>query len=299
MNRLVLPSAQERAEGWRTPGQDAGWRNPFINRYLLTLLVRKELRVRYRGSALGMAWSYVKPAVQFAVFYVALGLFLQLEKGVHNYAVYLFSGIVVINLFGETFGNCTRAITSNDSLVRKIYLPSELFPYSSMIVALIHFIPQLVVLAAGALLVGWRPGPANLAAICLGMLILVIFTLGLGMLTAALNAAFRDIENFVDMIVMVLTWTSPIMYKITMVQNVLGDSWLFWLYSANPITVVVELFHYGFWQVTSGVTFPPEEALLYSQIHGIWWVGLLLALVTFVVGNLVFERTKREFAQSL
>src|SRR5690625_7909857 len=89
-----------------------------------------------------MLWSYVKPAVQFVVFYIALGVFLQLSKGDPAYAVYLFSGIVVINLFGEVFGNATRSITDNQALVSKIYLPSELFPWASMIVAFIHFVPQ-------------------------------------------------------------------------------------------------------------------------------------------------------------
>ncbi len=66
-----LPTRAEQSEGWRAPGQDAGWLNPVRERFLLRLLVRKELRVRYRGSALGMLWSYVKPAVQFIVFYTA------------------------------------------------------------------------------------------------------------------------------------------------------------------------------------------------------------------------------------
>ena len=100
--------------------------NPIKERFLLRLLVKKELRVRYRGSVLGMVWSYVKPAVQFIVFYIALGVFLQLQRDTPAYAVYLFSGIVVVNLFGEVFGNATRSITGNGALVAKIYLPSQL-----------------------------------------------------------------------------------------------------------------------------------------------------------------------------
>ena len=152
-----VPTAAEQAEGWRAPGQDAGWLNPFLERFLLNLLVRKELRVRYRGSVLGMVWSYVKPAVQFLVFYLAMGVFLELNKGTPAYAVYLFSGIVVVNLFGEVFGNATRSITGNSALVSKIYMPSQLFPWASMLVALVHFLPQLLVLVVGALLNGWLP----------------------------------------------------------------------------------------------------------------------------------------------
>ncbi|GAA1485845.1 ABC transporter permease [Brachybacterium fresconis] len=296
------PSRAEQAQGWRAPGQDAGWLNPLHERFLLRLLVRKELRVRYRGSMLGMLWSYVKPAVQFIVFYIALGVFLELNKGTPAYAVYLFSGIVVINLFGEVFGNATRSITGNAPLVSKIYLPSQLFPWSSMIVALVHFVPQLLVLVVGALLFGWLPSPTALVAFGLGMLILLVFTMGLGMLAAALNAAFRDVENFVDLLVMVATWLSPVLYRITMVQEAIGGTIWWWLYQLNPLTIVVELFHVAFWryspEVVEGVAQDPS-LMAPGEPFGLWWAGLLIAGATFVLGTVVFERSTRRFAQEL
>ena len=297
-----LPTRQEQAAGWRAPGQDAGWLNPIRESFLLRLLVRKELRVRYRGSALGMVWSYVKPAVQFTVFYIALGVFLQLQRDTPAYAVYLFSGIVVINLFGEVFGNATRSITGNQALVSKIYLPSELFPWASMIVAMVHFLPQLVVLVIGALIFGWLPSTTAAIAFVLGVIILVVFTMGLGMLTAALNAAFRDVENFVDLIVMVATWLSPVLYRISMVEEQIGGTLWWWLYQLNPLTIVVELFHTAFWRYSRPVVESIEaEPWLRSpgESFGLWWAGLLIAVVTFVIGTVVFERAKRRFAQEL
>lgn len=300
--RIGQLSRTERADGWRAPGQDHGWLNPLYERFLLRLLVKKELRVRYRASVLGMLWSYVKPAVQFIVFFIALGVFLELNKGMPAYAVYLFSGIVVVNLFGEVFGNCTRSITGNQALVSKIYLPSELFPWSSMIVALVHFVPQILVLTVGALLYGWIPSPTALLAFGLGMLILLLFTMGLGMIGAALNAAFRDVENFVDLITMVATWLSPVMYHITKVKDALHDSVWWWIYALNPLTIVVELFHTAFWRYgpdvvekaqTDAFLTPPEGPF------GYWWVGLLTSAAVFAVGTVVFERSKRRFAQEM
>ena len=300
--RALAPTRAEQAEGWRAPGQDAGWLNPVRERFLLSLLVRKELRVRYRGSALGMLWSYVKPAVQFIVFYIALGVFLQLQRDTPAYAVYLFSGIVVVNLFGEVFGNATRSITGNQALVTKIHLPGELFPWASMIVALVHFLPQLLVLVVGALLFGWLPSATSALAFVLGIVILLVFTMGLGLLTAALNAAFRDIENFVDLIVMVATWLSPVLYRITMVEEAIGGTVWWWLYQLNPLTIVVELFHVAFWRyapgVVEGVAGDPSLAAP-GEPFGLWWAGLLIAVAVFVAGTVVFERTKRRFAQDL
>lgn len=295
-------SRTERSQGWHGPGEDAGWLNPITERFLLRLLVRKELRVRYRGSVLGMVWSYVKPAVQFCVFFLALGVFLKLNKGTPAYAVYLFSGIVAVNLFGEVFGNATRSISGNAALVAKIHLPAELFPWSSMIVALVHFVPQLLVLVVGALLFGWMPSPTALLAFVLGLVILVVFTMGLGLLTAALNAAFRDVENLVDLIVMVATWMSPVLYRIGMVHDATGDGLWWWLYQLNPLTIVVELFHVAFWRyLPAVVTEVPHQGDLVApgEPFGLWWAGLLIAGVTFALGTLVFERSKRRFAQEL
>lgn len=296
-------SKAELAEGWRKPGSDAGWLNPIVERFLLHLLVKKELRVRYRGSVLGMAWSYAKPAVQFAVFYLALGVFLQLNKNMPAYAVYLFAGIVVINLFGEMLGNCTRSISANAPLVAKIYLPAELFPWSSALVALVHFIPQVLVLAVGALLYGWRPGIDELFWFGAGMSIIGVFTIGLGMIAAALNAAFRDVENFVDLIVMVATWTSPILYPIAMVKETIGGSAWWALYSLNPITIAVECFHSAFWRDMAPGQDPGGAAAatiaVGADVAHLWWAGALIAVTAFLAGTLVFEHSKRSFAQEL
>lgn len=294
---------EEKAQGWRVPGSDKGWLNPLYERFLLSLLVKKELRVRYRGSVLGMAWSYAKPAVQFAVFYLALGVFLQLNRSLPAYAAYLFSGIIVINLFSEVFGNCTRSIASNAPLVSKIYLPSELFPWASALVALVHFVPQVLVLMVGAGLFGWRPSFAEGWWFLIGMVILLVFTVGLGMLAAALNAAFRDVENFVDLIIMVATWTSPVLYALVMVKDALGTSAWWVLYSLNPITIVVECFHGAFWRPMASALDSTGEAAptiaAGAEATQLWWAGLLIAIAVFAFGTVVFERSKRKFAQEL
>ena len=105
---------------WRSPGHSAGLLEIFRWRFLLNLLVKKELRVRYRGSVLGMIWSYVKPAVQLTVYYLAMGQFLGLGRAIPSYVVYLFSGMVMINFFNEIMFNTTRSIVNNTPLVGKI-----------------------------------------------------------------------------------------------------------------------------------------------------------------------------------
>lgn len=294
MNSTVEPQLGP----WREPGRGKGLAEVFHRAYLLRLLVHKELRVRYRGSILGMLWSYVKPAVQFTVFYFAVGVFLRMNRQVDNYAVYLFSGVIVINFFTESFANATRSIVGNSPLVKKIYLPRELFPISALWVAAVHFFPQLLVLIVGALLFGWAPSLVQLLAAVGALVVLAMFCLGIGLLFGALNVLFRDAENFVDLFVMVATWASPVLYNWQAVKSVSDGhgGWLFPLYMLNPITPVVEVFHWAFWQPTAGLSgtesLPPDMMMWMAVATGI-------SLATLWLGETAFRRLNGRFAQEL
>ena len=106
-------------------GTGGGLREVLERRHLLAMLVRKELRVRYRASVLGLGWSYVKPAVQFAVYFVGIGLVLR-QSAIGDYAIYLFGGLVVVTTLSEAVGNATRSVVVNGELLRKIFLPRDL-----------------------------------------------------------------------------------------------------------------------------------------------------------------------------
>ncbi len=282
------------------PGVGGGLADVFRQRFLLKLLVRKELQIRYRGSVLGLLWSYVKPGVQFVVFYIALGVFLGLERsprnpdGLANYAIYLFSGIVLINFFSEALSNAARSIVGNGGLIKKIYLPRELFPVASVWVSAVHFVPQLAVLVAACLVVGWQPSLLQLAAAAAGFIIVAMLATGLGLLFGSANVYFRDFENIVDMLLMVATWASPVMYAWTMVRNKLGDGW-YSVYQVNPITIGVEAFHYAFWLPTTDGTAPIPPGLLSLWIP----VGLVVSFLLLILGQWTFRRLEGRFAQEL
>jgi ABC-2 type transport system permease protein len=275
------------------PGVGRGLTELVRKRYLLELLVRKELRVRYWGSSIGLLWSYVKPAVQFVVFYFALGVFLQLNKAIENYPIYLFSGVVLVNFFSEAFGNATRSVVVNAPLVKKIYLPRELFPVASVIVAVIHFVPQLLVLLVAVTVAGWRPGFADIGYAFAGFGVVAAFALGLGLLLAAANVFFRDVENVVDLALLVVTWASPVLYPWTAVRDVLGDGLLLTLYLSNPVTVGVNFFHLAFW--APGLSGPTE----FPPLAGPLLLAALIVAVTLVAGQTMFDRSSGRFAQEL
>ena len=285
------------AEDLIKPGRGRGLLDVYANRFLLKLLVRKEIKIRYRGSALGLLWSYVKPLMQFLIYFVALGIFLNLQHGTPNYAIYLFSGIVFVNFFTESLGNATRSIVDNRDLIRKIYLPRELFPVATVWVSAAHFLPQVAVLVGACLIAGWAPSLIQLLVVIVAFVMVAILATGLGLLFGAANVYFRDSENIVDMILMIVTWASPVLYVWTMVERVMGP-W-FWIYMLNPLTVGVEIFHWAFWYPT----LEPDQipfAPLPPDLVTFWLpVAIGISLLVLFVGQLVFRKLSIHFAQEL
>ncbi len=294
------------------PGKSRGLIDVVRWRYLLTLLVRTGVTTRYRNSVLGWTWSYVRPAAQFLVFWIVLGVFMNLDRDVPNYAVYLFSGIVVINLFSEGFKNATTSIVGNAPLVRKVFLPRQLFAVSAVIVSFVHFLPQAGLLLLVCLLMGWITHVSifGVLAIFAAMVIVLLFSLGLGLFFGAINVRYRDAENIVELMLLLATWASPVLYSWTMVQDAVVQrlhwpQWLVEVYMLNPITHGVELFHYAFWR-------PATETLVAAAGYdgdqmmaippGLAWNTLwtfLIALGTLLLGQMIFRRLEGRFAQDL
>lgn len=284
------------------PGSSRGLSDVFRRHYLLRLLVRTGVTTRYRNSVLGWTWSYVRPAAQFLVFFVVLGLFLSLNKGIPNYAVYLFSGIVVINLFSEAFKNSTMSIVQNAPLVRKVYLPRQLFAVSAVMVALVHFLPQVALLLVVCAFLGWvvQISVLSIVALVAGTFLVVVFALGLGLFFGALNVRYRDAENIVELLLLLATWASPVLYYWTMVQEVVPD-WLLRVYLLNPITQAVELYHYAFWRPITEATDGGRMASLPlppDMLTNTLW-ALVISVAVLWLGQLVFRRLEGRFAQDL
>lgn len=275
-----------------TPGKSRGLWDVLRHRHLLSLLLRKGVATRYYGSVLGWAWSYVRPAAQFLMYYLVVGVVLGANRGMEYFAVYLFAGIITVNLFSEALRNATNAITDNSSLVKKIYLPRELFPVAAVGVAFIHFLPQAVVLLAVCLFLGWTITWMQVLAFAVGLFVVLVFALGLGLFFGAINVAYRDARNVVDLILMFATWVSPVLYTWEMIYELVPE-WLFHLYMVNPMTTAVELFHNVFWLPLEPDALRPEHLLLNAGI------GLVLALVTLLIGQLTFRKMEGNFAQHL
>lgn len=275
-----------------TPGQSLWLFDIFTHWQLFRMLLRKNTATRYYGSVLGWLWSYIRPAMQFLMYYFVIGMVLGVDRNIELFPIYLFSGLIVINLFREGLQGATESVTGNAPLIRKIYFPRELFPVTAVCSALIHFLPQVVVLIIVILIAGWKVSLVSIGLFLLGTTIIFCFTLGLGLIFGAINVSFRDAKSIVGVFLMFAMWSSPVLYSWEMIRSVL-PAWLYNVYLINPVTTAVELFHAAFWMPLVDGASMPDHLTMYT------YAGLCIALGTLIAGQLVFRAKEADFAQSI
>lgn len=284
------------SRGQRLPVRGGKLREIWERRDLLGLLVRRDLNARYRDSLLGFLWTLIRPLVQFLMYYLVLGQFLRAAEGIPQFAIFLFAGLTIYSFFAEMVSGATVSILSNAGLVKKIYLPREIFPMASIGAAGFMFLVQTVVLLGGAIVFQALPAPTQMLWFFPAVLLMLIYGLALGLLLSALNVYLRDVQYVTEVVLMLAMWGSPIVYAWTMVGSsfaTLGlPSWALEIYTNNPITLGVLAFRKAFWGAGTPADYPPD-LLLRIVIAGA--VGLVL----LVISHRVFNRLQGNFAQEM
>jgi ABC-2 type transport system permease protein len=280
------------------PGDRGGLHNVFRQRYLLKLLVRKELKARYQGSVLGLFWSYVQPAVRFAAYFLVIGYVFGLTRGMTNFAIHIFAGMVMVHYFTETFTSGTRSIVRNRGIIQKLSLPREMFPVSSMLVSAYHTFPQMIILLVGVILTGWTPTWYDLGAGLLGFSIIAVFGMALALLFSAGNVFFRDFQNIVATFSIFVVWSVPMIYSYERITNLFGGTWAEQVYLANPIANGVVLFQQLFWVPTVPAD-AEHPAIQPDDLISRGLIVLAACLVVLVVAQWVFTRLEGKFAERL
>lgn len=279
------------------PSATTGLLEVFRRRYLLRLLVRREISARYQGSFLGLLWSYINPLSQFVIYYFVMGVIFGLHKGVENFAIHMFCGIVIVHFFNETFNAGTRSIVRNKSLVQKMAMPREMFPVASMLVSAYHLIPELVILVLVGAVLGWTPTVTGMAALVASLAICMVLGTGLALMFAAANVFFRDVGNFVSIITNFVRFGVPMMYPYTMVQDRFGEFAEFYLW--NPIAVATLLFQQAFWVGTTDDPAATAAAHLPADLWAYGAIAAVMSLVVLGIGQLVFSRTENRIPERL
>ncbi len=274
-------------------GTSASIRDVWSRRELLGQLTRREIKARYKDSALGFFWSLARPLAMLLVYYVAIGKFLGAARSIPDFAIFIFTGLTAWQLFSDIVIIGTGSIVGNAGLIKKVYVPREVFPLSVVGSALFNFAIQLGVLIAATAVVGRFPTGDRWLYFVLALAVLIPLSTALALLLSATNVYLRDVQYLVEIMLMIFMWASPIVYSWALVQKaVAGHPWLEQLYLANPMTLVVLGFQKAFWVAGDGQPFP--EHLGRDLVLAF---GVSIFLLWF--SQRVFARLQSNFAQEL
>jgi ABC-2 type transport system permease protein len=273
-------------------------------RELLVAFSRTELKVKYKNSVLGFAWSMLNPALYLVVYWVVFDLILG--TGIPNFPIFLLSGILVWNLFATSLGSATSSVVANAGLVRKVAFPREILPLASVGAALVHFFLQAIVLVLALVAFQYDVAWSYVPLLPVALFALLFFVAGLGILLGSINVYLRDTEHFVELALIAWFFMTPIVYPYDIVAQKLGDhSWLFLL---NPITDIVLTFQRAIYGQVSGVKTTDGVTTVTNILpQGVdqWWylwhLGLVIAAsaALFVLALHVFGRAEGNFAEEL
>ena len=308
----ALPFQPAAPVGGGLTGFLSALRDILRNRELLDLLVRRELKSRYKDSSLGFLWSFLRPLTMLLIYFVAIGQFLGAARSIPDFGIFVFTGLTLWGLYNEIVTGGTQSILGNAGLIKKVYLPREIFPLASTGSALFNFVIQFVVLIAATAVFGQFPLSWNLLYVPAGIAIVVVYGVALALLLAAWNVYLRDIQYLVEVGLMVFFWASPIVYSWSFVEQAAERSDLPWLtdvYLLNPISTAILAFQKGIWKAGSesrvmGVDASGADIVVGPQP---WPVDLdLRILVVFLIGVVllwvfqrVFARLQGNFAQEI
>lgn len=259
---------------------------------MLNLLVRRDLKARYKDSTLGFFWSLIRPLIQLAVYFVVMGQFLQAARSIPDFAVYIFAGLCAIGLFTEIVVGGTGSVLANAGLVKKVYLPREVFPLASVGSALFNFGIQLLVLIAATLLVAKPPFHPQLAYAIPAVALIVVYGTAFGLLFSAVNVYLRDVQYLVEVITMLLFWASPIVYSWQMAKTLIPSQAVLDIYTNNPLTLAVLGFQRAFWVAGDSAEWPSDLLLRMG-------IAFAIGAVLLLICHRLFIRLQGNFAQEL
>ena len=198
------------------------------NRFILSELIKKGIRLKYRRSYLGILWSLLEPLLTMIVLTIVFGTLM----GEHDrsFPVYILSGRLLYGFFSQSTTAALKSIRANSSIIKKVYVPKMLYPLSSILFNFIIFMISLIVLALVSVVLGVYP-TIYLIQVVVSLIVLLLLSLGCGLILSTIGVFFRDMEYLWTVALMLIMYTCAIFYR---ANRLLTSKWGFVL-KANPL----------------------------------------------------------------
>jgi len=248
-------------------------------REMIYSLVRRDLRGRYKGSALGFLWTFLNPLFQLLVYTFVFSIIMN--AGYDKYYLFLFVALIPWIFFSTSIVGGASCIWAQKDLVNKIYFPREVLPIAHVTSQLINMLLSFIVVFL--VIIVTRHGVNYAAWVYLPIIIIIEYLLALGitMIVSAVTVFLRDVEYILGILMMAWQFLSPVMYGVEMVPEELH-----FIFSLNPITPILiayrDIFYYK--------KIPQVGTLIQAAILGV---------VLLVVGIIVFEKLKKHFSEEM
>lgn len=260
-------------KGWASLGLKELWGY----RELLYFLVWRDIKVRYKQTALGAAWAIIQPFFIMIVFSLFFGRLGKMPSDGIPYPVFAYCGLLPWQLFAHALSESSNSLVANERLITKVYFPRLVVPISAVLGGLIDFAIAIIILLVMMTYYGIVPGVAVLA-LPLFLLLAVFTALGVGLWLSALNVQYRDVRYTLNFLTQFWLFATPVAYP----SSIVPEPWRA-LYGLNPMAGVVE----GFRWALLGRSGSPGPLLVVSVVM----VGLI-----FVSGLFYFRRMEQTFA---
>lgn len=262
---------------------ESGWiainfRELWEYRQLFYIFTWRDIKVRYKQTIIGIGWAILQPFLLMVVFSIFFGKLGKIPSGDIPYPIFVFSGLIYWQYFSTALGSASNSLVVNENMLKKIYFPRLILPFSSSIT------PMIDLLIAFAVLIGmmiYYQFPLTFTTILiLPLLILISFlaSAGLGTFLAAVNIKYRDIRYALPFFIQLLMFLTPVIYP----SNLVGEKYR-WILELNPLTGVIEA-------ARSGMT---GAAPIDFQMLGI---SGIIALILFLFGIFYFKKSEKIFA---
>lgn len=252
------------------------------HRDLLLLLVRKDLRAKYKGTALGFLWSLLNPLLMMAVYALVYSFLFRFSMP--RYPIFLLSGLLAWNAFSATITSGAASVLLNGTLVKRVRFPVELLPLTSSLSAIVNFLLSLVVLVLFTVIYRQPLGP-SLIALPAVLILQTVWSIGLALMLSAVMVYFRDVEYLVQVALAIWFFATPIIYPLAVVQHSHHER-IAALIQANPMTWFVvsyqHIWHDNQW---------PEGWQMLAMTG--------VAAASLIAGRWVFRRLQRRFAEEV
>jgi lipopolysaccharide transport system permease protein len=258
-------------------------------RELLYNLTVRDLKVRYKNSALGVAWSLLNPILMMLVFTVVYTVMLG-QSNRRDYAAFILCGLLPWNFFSGSIMGGVGSVVNNGYLIKKVYFPRAVLPFSIMLSNLVNFLVALPVYFVLAWLLGVSFTPYVLF-LPVVMLVEMIFILGVSLLLSAINVFYRDVQQIMEVVILAWFFLTPVIWDVNMLPTsrlVLGVEVPVQrlTYILNPMASIIATY---------------RDILYYG--HAIGWDFFLrtaiTALIVLLIGFYVFNRLKGRFAEEV